>query len=124
MTLTREIKILSYIRRHTAVTGKQLTKKFPDIDEYYYHLKEKNICVEEAANVYSKEDRDKMKISDDEPIIYLTIFGDDVVLKHRREFWSFILPYGITTFIALVSAAPTIYKIVKFICNLFTQGTP
>lgn len=65
-----------------------------------------------------------MKISDDEPIIYLTIFGDDVVLKHRREFWNFILPYGITTFIALISAAPTVYKIFKFICSLLTQDTP
>lgn len=124
MTLTREIKILSYIRRHTAVTGQQLTKKFPDIDEYYFHLKEKNIRVEKAVNVYGKEDRDKMKITDDEPIIYLTIYGDDIVLKHRREFLHFILPYGITTFIALISSAPTIYKIFKFICNLFVQGTP
>ena len=88
MTLAREIKILNYIHRHTVVTGKQLTKKFPDIDEYYYHLKEKNIRVEKASNAYSKEDRDKMKISGDEPIIYLTTFGDDVVLKHRREFWN------------------------------------
>lgn len=121
MTLAREIKILSYIRRHTAVTGKQLTKKFPDIDEYFYHLKEKNICVEEAVSIYSKEDRDKMKISDDEPIIYLTIYGDDVVLKHRHEFWHFILPYGITTFIALSSV---IIQILNFICNHCAKGTP
>lgn len=103
MPLTREIKILRYIYWHKAVTGKQLTKKFPDIDFYYLRLKPHYICEDKAEDVFPKSTRDKRHISDDEPIISLTIYGDDVVLKGRREFWSFILPYGITTAIAIAS---------------------
>lgn len=124
MPLTREIKILKYIYFHKAVTGKQLTKKFPDIDYYYPRLKPHYICEDKAEDIYPKSIRDKKHISDDEPIISLTIYGDDVVMKHRHEFYSFILPYGITTVIALISSAPTVYKIFKFLCNFFTKGTP
>lgn len=105
----------------STLTGTVHTPKFPNIDEYLYHLKEKNICVEEAVNVYSKEDRNKMIITDDEPIIYLTIFGDDVVAKHWREFWSFILPYGITT---LIATTTVIIQILNFICEHCAKGTP
>lgn len=122
--LTREMKILKYIYRKNAVTGKQLTKKFSDIDDYYNRLKEEyireNVAKYELKNSYIV----KHKIDPEEPIIFLTIQGKDAVVKSKHEFWYFVLPYAITTFIALISAAPTIYKIVMFICGLFQKSTP
>ena len=118
MPLTREIKILMYIHRHKAVTGKQLTKKFPDIDNFYHRLKKEYVREEKAKDVLPKSYLVRKHISDDEPIISLTIYGDDIALKRRHEFWNFILPYGITTIIAASSA---IIQILNFICNHYSN---
>lgn len=124
MPLTREIKILRYIYRHEEVTGKQLTNKFPDIYKYYSRLDNKYIDVYKAEDVLTKSYLERKHISNNESIISLTIYGDDVVLKHKQEFWNFMLPCGITTIIALVSVAPTVIKIVRFIVAFFSQGAP
>ena len=46
---------------------------------------------------------EKKRIPEDEPVFYLSIYGIDIVLKRRREFWGFLLPYAITTIIAITS---------------------
>lgn len=121
MALLREIKILSYIRRHTAVTRKQLTKRFPDIDEYYTRLEKEYIREDKAENIYLKCDLIKKSIPDDEPIISLTIYGDDVVMRHKHEFWAFVLPYSITTIIA---ASSVILEIINFVLSHCQKGVP
>lgn len=122
MVFRREIKILKYIYWRKVVTGKQLTKRFPDIDYYYEHLKNNYVDVGPARLVLFDSVREKKHIADDEPVFYLNIYGDDVVLKNRHEFWTFFLPYSITTAIALISMAPTVPKIINYICRIFSSG--
>ena len=35
--------------------------------------------------------------------LFALSYGIDIVLKRRREFWGFLLPYAITTIIAITS---------------------
>lgn len=103
MVLLKVEKILGYIHRRKVVTSKQLTKRFKDIDDYYDILKRDYVIEKTAKEILKKEYREKKHILDDEPVFYLSIYGIDIVLKRRREFLGFILPYGITTIIAIAS---------------------
>lgn len=119
MVFRREIKILKYIYWRKVVTNKQLSKRFHDIDYYYEHLKTKYIHEDAAKLVLFDSVRKRKHIPDDEPVFYLTIYGDDVVVNNRHQFWGFFFPYVITTIIALISAAPTIHKIINYFCRIF-----
>lgn len=85
------------------VTPKQLTNKFKDIDDYYHILKRDYIIEKTAKEILKKEYMEKKHIPEDEPVFYLSIYGIDIVLKRRREFFGFLFPYGITTIIAIAS---------------------
>lgn len=121
--LKREIKILKYIKRHPNVTRKTLFCKFPNFGKDYNHMK---CCFDAEGDepiIVDGVDTGETQLTD-KSTYRLNYKGEQFLEERSDKFWSFILPYGITTFIALISAAPTIYKIFKFICNLFVQGTP
>ena len=103
MVLLKVEKILGYIHRRKVVTSKQLTKRFKDIDDYYDILKRDYVIEKTAKEILKKEYMEKKRIPEDEPVFYLSIYGIDIVLKRRREFWGFLLPYAITTIIAITS---------------------
>lgn len=103
MVLLKVEKILGYIHRRKVVTSKQLTKRFKDIDDYYDILKRDYVIEKTAKEILKKEYMEKKRIPENEPVFYLSIYGIDIVLKRRREFWGFLLPYAITTIIAITS---------------------
>lgn len=143
--LKDECRILKYIKENPDITKSELLRKFPHFDNIRKDIihcldetnknhdifKEKEDDYNEKLYVYqipeyvSGEIDPPEFIENNDNITYrINRAGREYFEKKHHDFWFFILPYGITTFIALISAAPTIYKIFKFICNLFVQGTP
>lgn len=140
--LKRELKILKYIKRNQPVSEPNLKRKFADFDLCYAYISNlidiRDVSEEELErrrDEYFKKNegkpQNKFKGEFPEPennpknVFYtLSHEGESFFEGRLSKRLSFILPYGITTFIALISATPTIYKIFKFTCNLFVQGTP
>lgn len=121
--LKRELKVLKYVKKHPDVTRKVLYQKFPLLQDDYCYVREYLIPDGEEPVFNNGYDTGEKQLTDDSTY-RLSHKGEQFFKDKIDKFWSFILPYGITTFIALVSAVPTIYKIFKFICGLFAQGTP
>lgn len=121
--LKREIKVLKYVKKHPNVTRRVLYLKFPFLKDDYCYVDQYLIPDGEEPIVLNGMETGEYQLTDDSTY-RLSHTGEKFFQDKSDKFWSFILPYGITTFIALVSAAPTIYKIFKFICGLFAQGTP
>lgn len=108
--LKAEYKILKYIKKHEGLSAKSLTKKFPYIDDYYFRIKQ-YIEEEPAINIYNEQICDKKGLRHDEKVICITLSGEEVLEKKQHEFWAFVLPYGITTLIAVSSVVAQIIDI-------------
>lgn len=100
--LKYEYKILKYIYRHEGKSAKQLTEKFPYIDDYYFRIK-KYLDEEPAINIYSESVCAKKGLDENETVICINLEGEEIVERKRHEFWSFFFPYAITTLVALAS---------------------
>lgn len=120
--LKRELKVLKYVKKHPDVTRKVLYEKFPFLEYNYCYIRKYLMPDGEEPVFHNGYDTGEKQLTDNSTY-RLSHEGEQFFQDKSNKFWSFILPYGITTFIALISAAPTIYKILKFICNLFTKGT-
>lgn len=148
--LKQQYRILKYIYKNPEIKKSELLQKFPDfekhergISEYVYvtnknkdavseieeklfkEASEKHLPILESSEYVDKNmPKDIQNITDNSLITYSTKLNFQEYLENKRHdefvFW---LPYAITTFIALVSAAPTIYKIVIFIYELFQKST-
>ena len=121
--LKRELKVLKYVKRHPDVTRKVLYEKFPFLKDDYHYVQQHLAAEGEEPIFYNGLETGEYQLTDNSTY-RLSHEGEQFFKDKSDKFWSFILPYGITTFIALISAAPTIYKIFKFIYNLFVKGTP
>lgn len=121
--LKRELKVLKYVKKHPGVTRKVLYEKFPFLEYQYAHIQKYLMPDDKSPTLFNEEGTIKYQFFDVSSY-RLSHEGEQFFQDKSDKFWSFILPYGITTFIALVSAAPTIYKIFKYICDIFVQGTP
>lgn len=121
--LKREIKVLKYVKKHPDITRKVLYEKFPFLEDDYHYVQKHLVAYGEEPIFYNGLETGEYQLTDNSTY-RLSHEGEQFFKDKSDKFWSFILPYGITTFIALISATPTIYKIFKFICGLFVQGTP
>lgn len=137
-----EAKILKYLKKKKKVNEKQVTEKFPDFDENYWFISTYIDKVDLSQKDFDdlmvefnqKRFVDKTIPEDAEPPEYqpnterifyqLSREGHEYFYKKRHDAWLFWFPYIVTTLISIVAAAPTIYKIFKFISGLFIQGTP
>lgn len=149
--LKQQYRILKYINKNPEITKSELLHKFPDFEKYEQSISEfvflnnsnKDIIKETRERLVHEADEKGLRVSqisdyvrknmpeniqnitDNSLITYSTKLNFQEYLESKRNkavlFW---LPYAITTFIALISAAPTIYKIIIFICNLFEKSTP
>ena len=148
--LKETYRILKYIYKNPQITKSELLAKFPDFEKYKSTIKPYTIkddknedkeanaelkLIQEASaqhlsniNVekYVKKNMPDVKnITDNSLICYSTNFVFEEYMERRRhEAWLFWFPYTITTIIAVISATPTIWKIICFICELFSKGTP
>lgn len=149
--LKRQYRILKHIYKHPEITKSALLQKFPDfqkheksISEYvqvtdknkdivsetqemlHYEASKKHMTVSEQTMYVNKNmPKNIQNTIDDSLITYSAKLNFQEYLENKKHkaflFW---LPYIITTFIALISAAPTIYKIIIFILNLLQKSTP
>lgn len=144
--LNRTYRILKYIYKHPKITKAKLVEKFRDFEKYQSCISE-YVIVENENRDKESEIREELVLKaselglsigeqceyinsnmpenidnsiDNSLIFYSTNNLFQLEIEHRRHdarlFW---IPYSITTIIAAVAAAPTIYKIFNFICNLF-----
>lgn len=148
--LKQQYRILKYIYKNPETKKSKLLQKFPDFEKYersiseYVYVTSKNnntvseieeklfneanekhlSILESSEYVRNNMPKDIQNITDNSLITYSTKLNFQEYLEsNRHDEFVFWLPYTITTFIALVSAAPTIYKIVMFICELFQKST-
>lgn len=130
-----EFEILKFIYKNPKISKKNVVKKFPKFEDsissilpYLYvedkcsecNAKTEEILMAKAQGLqipigniknYVESNMQEMS-SSDECIFYTTTREfQEFYEKKRREFWFFILPYGITTFIAISSVAIQIYNI-------------
>lgn len=149
--LKQQYQILKYIYKNPEITKSALLQKFSDFEKHersiseYVQVTDKNTDVEaeireklfietsekHMTNIEASEYVEKHmpknieNITDNSLITYSAKLNFQEYLESKRHnavlFW---LPYAITTFIALISAAPTIYKIIMFIFSLFEKSTP
>lgn len=148
--LNREYRILKYIYKHPKITKLKLLQKFHDFEEYQTSISEyvfeenKNkddisetrdclvnqaldaeMSIGEISEYVKKNMPDIENIVDNSLIFFSTKKSfKEYLEKRRHDRWLFLFPYAITTMISFISASPTIYKIIKFVINFFTKGTP
>lgn len=118
--LKRELKVLKYVKKHPDVTRKVLYEKFPFLKDDYRYVREYLMVEGEEPVIYEGLDTGTTQLTDDSTY-RLSHEGEQFFKDKSDKFWSFILPYGITTLIALSSV---IMQILNFICEHCTKGTP
>lgn len=118
--LKREIKVLKYVKKHPDATRKVLYQKFPFLEDDYCYVRKYLMVEGEEPVFYEGLDTGTTQLTDNSTY-RLSHEGEQFFKDKSDKFWSFILPYGITTFIALSSV---IIQILNFICNHCTKGAP
>ncbi len=97
-----EYRTLKYIKKHGVVSDEELISKFPEIDRYMYRIK--NMIIRQPAlEVFSKSELNRLGISEESYVSQLDILGYEEIENHKHKWYSFILPYGLTTIIAILS---------------------
>lgn len=109
--LKRELKVLKYIRKHPEVTRKTLFYRFPYFPKDYNRLKVYLSAEKEVPIIVDGLETGETELTD-ESTYRLNYQGEQFFEDRSNKFWSFILPYGITTVIAAVSV---ILEILNFI---------
>lgn len=143
--LNREYRILKYIYKNPKITKSKLLQKFHDFEEYetsiseYVFEESKNIdnVSETRGFLINKAVDSKMPIREvskyvdanmpdveniiDNSLIFFSAKKSfkEYLEKRRHDRWLFLFPYAITTMISIISASPTIYKIIKFMLKFF-----
>lgn len=105
--LKREISTLKYIKKHPNVTKATLYQKFPFLENDFMYISHYiSISGEEEImenGLYTGECK-----SVDSSTYRLNRAGEQYFEDKRHEWLSFILPYGITTLIAVSSVVAQI----------------
>lgn len=115
---TRDYRVLKYVKRHPEVTKRNLYEKYDFLEKDYKYIGD-FLCIEnQEPEVDNGMPTGKWLIVDTSTYV-LNHAGYEQLEKKRHDTWLFWFPYAVTTIIAAISAAPTVVKIVKFICNLF-----
>lgn len=146
--LNRTYRILKYIYKHPRITKAKLLEKFRDFEKYQsciseyviveneskdreYEIMEKlilkagelGLSIGEQCEYVNANMPENLDNSVDNSLIFYSannLFQLEIERRRRdaRMFW---VPYTITTVIAIISAAPTIYEIFNFILQLFLK---
>lgn len=111
--LNREYKLLKYINKHPDVSFEKLKDKFPKLDT--------ELTLRRFDDYVSWS---KMEETQDENGIYTGTYrfaddstfcisrsGEELIEKKNHDFWSFFLPYAITTLIAISSVVVNLISI-------------
>jgi len=125
--LKREYEILKYIHTHPNCTKRTLLENFSDLDTYhhtishYCNIEDKldEIRSQKESELYLQAEKNGLPLSmrgdyvrehmpdfnyDSSYVFYKTDFNfQEYIEKKQHDFWSFALPYGITTLIAATS---------------------
>lgn len=142
--LKDEYRILKYVKKHKVVTKSELIRIFPHFNSIWsnsiiqcyldetnenreiFNKKQdeydKNLFVLKNPSYVNGEIEPPKYVNDYDKITYrINRDGQEYFEKKQREFWVFILPYGITTIIAATSV---ILEIINFILNHCSKGAP
>lgn len=100
--LKRELKVLKYVKKHPDVTRKVLYEKFPFLVDGYCYVQKYLMPDGEEPVFYEGLDTGTTQLTDNSTY-RLSHEGEQFFTDKSDKFWSFILPYGITTAIAIAS---------------------
>lgn len=109
--LTKELKVLKYVKRHKRVTKKTLYSKFPYLEEEYYRISD-YFYIRGKEEVIKNGIYTGESLPVDNSTYCLSRKGEEFFEQRRSKFLSQWFPYIITTIIAATSV------IVQFL-NLF-----
>lgn len=133
--LNREYEMLKHIYKHPRVTKSVMLKKFPDFEEYRSIVSEyafvddenKDTKAETQEELLQQANQMGFTIGETQEYVKSNMSGtkdvaDDSLIfysakrilrlyieEKRRKFWSFALPYGITTLIAIASVIARLF---------------
>lgn len=107
--LKREIKVLKYIKKHPDVTHKNLCKKFSSFKDDYNQISQYvSISNPKLITINGLETGETQ--ADDTSTYQLNRKGELFFEDKSNKFWNFVLPYTITTIIAISSLIAQILK--------------
>lgn len=100
--LKRELKALKYIKKHPDVTQKKLYTKFPFLESDFHYISE-YVSIDNLEPILrGVYEIGETKVTENSTF-RLNRNGEQLFENKSNKFWSFILPYGITTLIAIGS---------------------
>lgn len=120
---TRDYKVVRYIKHHPGITKESLYKKFNFLNaETYKYIKDYIDIEHPEPELNDNGNPTGNWVVGESSTFSINHFGEEILEKRRHDKWLFWFPYIVTTIIALISAAPTIYKIINYFCRIFSSG--
>lgn len=105
----REERVLKYVKRHPDVTKKKLYKKYPFLKDDFHYVKPYLYAYNTVPIKNGEYESGEEKIVETSTF-RLSRQGIIFFEDKCNKFWSFALPYGITTAIAIASLVAQFLK--------------